>query len=98
MMLEREGYIKSVTDGRLKRFYPAEMRLVDVPPRLEAVQKVILDTLQHNDGLSQRDIARALDISYSAVNRHVKKLAAAGLLRLERKGTTVRCYIIEKPK
>jgi len=98
MMLEREGYIRSVTDGRLKRFYPAEMRLVDIPPRLEAVQKVILDTLQHNDGLSQREIARALDISYSAVNRHVRKLADAGLLRLERKGTTVRCYIIEKPK
>jgi len=98
MMLEREGYIRSATDGRLKRFYPAEMRLVDIPPRLEAVQKVIYDTLQHNDGLSQREIARALDISYSAVNRHVKKMAAAGLLRLERKGTTVRCYIVEDPK
>lgn len=95
MMLEREGYIKSRTDGRLRRFYPAGMRLADIPPRLEAVQKVILDTLQNNDGLSQREIARVLDISYSAVNRHVKKLAAEGLLRLERKGTTVRCYIIE---
>lgn len=98
MMLEREGYIKSRTDGRLKRFYPAEMRLVDIPPRLEAVQKVILSTLQNNDGLSQREIARALDISYSAVNRHVKKMAAAGLLKLEREGTTVRCYIIENPR
>jgi predicted transcriptional regulator len=98
MMLEKEGYIKSVSDGNLKRFYPAEMKIIEAPPRLEPVQKVILKAIQESEGLSQREIARALDLSYSTVNRHVTKLAKLGLVRLVKKGVTARCYLAEQEK
>jgi len=93
--LEREGLIRSRNDGRFKRFYPGEMNLGDVPSELDRIQRAIFEVLREHDGLSQREIARALDISYSSVNRHVGRMARIGVLRLERRGMSVRCYIVD---
>lgn len=98
MLLEREGIIRSHVDGRLKRFYPGEMRLDEVPPSLTDLQKVIFRALQKKDGMSQRDLAKALDISFPTVHRHVNRMARMGVLRLERRGLTVRSYIVEGTK
>lgn len=98
MALEREGFIKSRSDGRLKRFYPAEMKLIDIPPRLGMVQGNILKTVQQSEGVSQREIARILEIPHSTVNRHVKKLVDFGLLRLVKEGVTTKCYLAEGQK
>ena len=95
MALEREGFIKSRSDGRLKRFYPAGMKIVDVLPKLEPVQEIILKTVQQNEGLSQREIARVVGIPHSSVNRQVKKLVDLGLLRLVKEGATTKCYLPE---
>ena len=94
--LEREGYIKSRSDGRFKRFYPAEMKFIGAPPRLTKIQKIIIETLQESEGLSQRDIARVLEMPFSTANRQLKKLAGMGLVRLEKHGITVKCYLIEE--
>jgi DNA-binding MarR family transcriptional regulator len=91
--LEREGVIKSQSDGVYKRFYPAGTKLCDLPARLPRMQSVILDVVRRKEGLSQREVADALEVSYYAVHRHVNRMAAAGLLRLERRGMTVRCYL-----
>jgi predicted transcriptional regulator len=92
--LEREGYIQSRNDGRLKRFYPAGMKLSEAPPILDRIQRTIYDTLRENDGLSQREIARLLDISSSSVSRHINRMASLGVVRLERQGMRVRCYLV----
>jgi DNA-binding MarR family transcriptional regulator len=91
--LEREGFIKASSDGRLKRFYPADMELDEAPLRLDRMQRTIFETLREQNGMSQRDIARLLNISFSSVNRHLNKMASMGVLRLERRGMSVRCYI-----
>ena len=96
MALEREGIIKSRSCGRLKRFYPAEMKFIDIPPKLGMIQEIILRTVQQKEGLSQREIARVLEISHSNVNRQVKKLVEMGFLRLVREGVTTRCYLVER--
>jgi len=93
--LEREGFIKASSDGRLKRFYPADMELDEVPPYLDRMQRTIFETLREQNGMSQREIARLLNISFSSVNRHINKMAAMGVLRLERQGMSVRCYIAD---
>jgi DNA-binding MarR family transcriptional regulator len=95
MALEREGFIKSRSDGRLKRFYPAGMKIADLPPKLEPVQEIILKTVQQSEGLSQRELARVVGIPHSSVNRQVKKLGELGLLRLVKEGATTRCYLPE---
>lgn len=96
MTLEREGFIKSRADGYLRRFYPADMKIAAQPPRLPKIQRIILETVQESEGLSERDIARVLDMSYSTANRHVNKLAGLGFLRLEKSGMSVRCFIAER--
>jgi WD40 repeat protein/DNA-binding MarR family transcriptional regulator len=92
MTLEREGFVKSRSDGRLKRFYPAEMKHIDVPPTLTKPEKMILETVQESEGISQGEISKLLEIPYATINRHVNKLAAAGMLRLERHGMTIKCF------
>jgi predicted transcriptional regulator len=94
--LEREGIIRSRSDGRLRRFYPAEMRLVDAPVRLDRLQRLIFDFLRERDGLSQREIAGALGISTPTVSRNLKRMAGMGVVRLERRGITVRCFLPEQ--
>ncbi len=91
--LEREGLIKSRSDGRLRRFYPAEMNLAEAPVSLNRMQQVIFDMLRERQGLSQLEIASHLEASYPTVHRHINRMAKMGVLRLERHGMTVKCYI-----
>jgi predicted transcriptional regulator len=95
LALEREGIIRSRRDGPLKRFYPGEMRTVDMPLRLSGLQKLILETVQRQEGLSQVRIASLIDASYLTVHRHINKMAEMGVLRLERSGMGTRCYLAE---
>jgi len=95
MMLEREGFIKSRTDGNLKRFYPAEMKIIDVPPRLNEIQRIILKRIRESEGLSQREIARILEVPHTTIQRQVKRMAGMGIIRLERNGLATKCYLTE---
>jgi len=91
--LEREGIIRSRTDGRLRRFYPAEMTQAELPVNLTRLQKVIFEILREQEGLSQREIADLMEASYPTIHRHINRMAELGVLRLERRGMTVKCYI-----
>ena len=93
--LEREGIIKSRSDGRLRRFYPAEMRFDQVPVRLDRLQKLIFEVMREKEGLSQRELASALGVSTPTISRNVKRMAGMGVVRLERRGITTRCYIAD---
>jgi DNA-binding MarR family transcriptional regulator len=90
--LEREGFVWSRSDGRLRRFYPREMAHLEAPPSLSRTEKSILETVQENEGISQGEISKLLEIPYATINRHVNKLADAGFLRLERHGMTIKCF------
>jgi predicted transcriptional regulator len=96
--LERDGFIWSRSDGRLKRFYPAGMRLAQVPVSLNRLQAAIFETLSERDGLSKTELARALEASFPTVHRHVNRMADMGVLRLERRGLSVRCHIADEWK
>jgi DNA-binding MarR family transcriptional regulator len=93
MTLEREGIIKSRRDGVLRRFYPGEMRLLEIPVRLTGVQLLILKTIQRQEGLNQRKVAEALDIPYLTVHRHINKMVSLKVLRLEKAGISTRCFV-----
>jgi len=93
--LEREGLIWSRSDGRYKRFYPAGMKLSDVPVSLNRLQAAIFETLRERDGQSKSQLSRALEASFPTVHRHVARLAEMGVVRLERRGLSVRCFIAD---
>lgn len=93
--LEREGVIKSRRDGVLKRFYPGEMKLLEIPVRLSGVQLLILRTVQRQEGLSQSKVAAALDLPYLTVHRQINKMVGLGVLRLDKWGISTRCFVEE---
>jgi WD40 repeat protein/predicted transcriptional regulator len=94
--LEREGIIKSRSDGRFRRFYPADMKFIGSHIRPTKLQKIILETIQEKEGLSQIDIAKTLDISYAIVHREIKRMTLIGMIRLHRHGISMKCYLAEE--
>jgi uncharacterized membrane protein len=71
------------------------MKPEEAPPRLGRLEKVIFEAVREREGMSQREIAGALDVPYATVSRHINKMAAEGVLRLEKSGINVRCYIAD---
>jgi uncharacterized membrane protein len=62
-------------------------------PTLDKVQRIIVETVRENEGLGKREVARALNLPSSTVNRQINRLAKMGILRLEKRGMILRCYI-----
>lgn len=89
MVLEKQGYLKSVRDGIYKRFYPDTMVIVK-PPTL---QEKILVLLRTHPGLTQKDIAIKLDESPSTINDYIRRMASANLIRVQRIGVRNHCFV-----
>ncbi|MBN1539294.1 MAG: PKD domain-containing protein [Candidatus Thermoplasmatota archaeon] len=87
-VLEQREFIRSVTEGSLKRFYPFGMR-VDAGGHRD-IQSMILEFLALNPGMSQKEIARSLGVHVSTINYHINMMVGAGLLRSDRRYRTQR--------
>lgn len=95
--LEREEFIKSRTDGKLKRFYPAEMNIeIDKNGiQLSEPQLEIIDIIRQNPGTTQSDIARNMNKDRRAIGYHIKQLERMNVIRLEKSGRECFCYLVE---
>ncbi len=78
--LEREHYIKSVKDGKFRRFYLRERKA----PRLSRVQLMILQHIRANPDISQSDIAQLMEVSRQNVSYHIKKMEKQHILKVNR--------------
>jgi len=92
-VLEREGYIKSARDGVFKRFYPMDAAIPRKRKEFSSIQEIVLENIRGTPGITQNALARKMGVSTQVVNYHVRQLAAAGILRLERVGRETRCYV-----
>jgi len=79
--------------GRLKRIYPAEMRPEEAPPRVGRLERIIFEAVREREGMSQHEIARALDVPYPTVSGYVNQVARGGVFRPEKSRINVRCYL-----
>jgi uncharacterized membrane protein/DNA-binding MarR family transcriptional regulator len=94
--LEREEYIKSASDGRYKRFYPAGMKVPDEPTRkLNKIQEIILRLIGESPGISQKEIAEEIGLSSATINYHINVMIKAKVIRLEKIGRTTHCYVLD---
>jgi DNA-binding MarR family transcriptional regulator/WD40 repeat protein len=94
--LERENYIKSMRDGRYKRFYPVDVKVQRVNGfGTGSVQGRIMVYLMGNPGLSQREISGALNLSQQVVSYHLKFLIETGHIRARREGKNYRYSVNE---
>ena len=93
-VLEREGIVKSRSDGIYKRFYPSDMKVPENDgTRLTEIQKIILKRIKETPGISQKEMSRLVGVSPSTINYHIDILKSAGLVRSERRGMRIGYFL-----
>ncbi|MGA1873180.1 MAG: winged helix-turn-helix transcriptional regulator [Thermoplasmatota archaeon] len=90
--LEKAELIKSYQDGMYRRFYLYEEK-VEMRIMLSDLQKIIVNTVNEEPGISQVDISRMVGKSKVVINYHVRFLRDLGLLILEREGRETHCFL-----
>ncbi|MEM4729987.1 MAG: NEW3 domain-containing protein [Thermoplasmata archaeon] len=97
--LERENFIKSVMDGRFRRFYPVEMKIPEPSDelvlRMTRIQRELLDIIAKNPGISQKEIASRIGLSAPTVHYHIDILTAARKIYVKRVGRETQCFATE---
>ncbi|UCH90169.1 MAG: helix-turn-helix transcriptional regulator, partial [Thermoplasmata archaeon] len=113
--LEQEELIKSERDGLYKRFYPTGMKVprsdagMFYPDgtvtynisdcQVSKIQMDILTVLSQAPGISQKEIADMIGESRRVVNYHIKMLAKAKLIKVQRVGRETKCFLaVDIPK
>ena len=86
-MLEKEHYIRSVRDGRLKRFYLAGTQ---IPENLrmtpEEMREAVVELVARRPGISQKEVIDELGIDRDTVGYHLRELVAQGRLEDSKQG------------
>ena len=85
--LERRRYIKSVKDGKYRRFYPRGARVTG----LSSLEESITEVIKSNPSISQREIADFIGSTPQTVNYNIKKLIERGLVHLIKEGKCTKC-------
>jgi DNA-binding MarR family transcriptional regulator len=88
-VLEDRGMLASHSDGRRKRFYPPDDPAMDEPC---SPHEKVLAVVERHPGLTQTDVAEAIDASRQLVHYHVQNLENADRLRVEDAGATTRLF------
>jgi predicted transcriptional regulator len=92
-VLEKEGFIRSARYGTRRCFFPADMRIPEQETALKAGQRLIIEKILEQPGISQKEIADSLGVSPATVSYHVKGLLELGVVDSERYGMRLRYYI-----
>ena len=91
-VLEKGEYIRSLQDGKYRRFYLFDDS-TDFKIALTAVQQRILFVVMNEPGISQAGISNATGRNSMVVNYHVRILRDVGLLSIEKEGRETHCFI-----
>jgi WD40 repeat protein/predicted ArsR family transcriptional regulator len=92
-ILKEENLIRSVSEGRYKRFYPIESDKLDLSriyehegmQMLTELEEKIIEKIEEKPEISQVEVAKSLGVSRQLVNYHITKLVKAGVLKLKGK-------------
>lgn len=90
--LEKESLIKSMRDGRYKRFYPPGIKIPEEVITLNKIQELIVGEIVKSPGISQKELSEIIGLSTSTINYHISVMANAGFVRIVRKGKYTKCY------
>jgi predicted transcriptional regulator len=91
-VLEKEGLIKSWTNGSHKYFYPMGVKIPGNGIKNPSIHDAIMKSIKDSPGISVSDIAAVNGISKQLANYHIRKMAAEGTIELERKSFSKLCY------
>jgi hypothetical protein len=85
--LERERYLRSVRDGRYRRFFITGSKIDQV----SSIDTQILFEIEGKPSINQSQIARNLGVSRQALNYHIRKLVKKGTIITEKVGRETVC-------
>jgi predicted transcriptional regulator len=92
--LEREEFVKSRKFGLYRRFYPKSMRIPDDGDfQMNNIQKNIVTVIDKKPGITQKEIAQAMNVTPPTVNYHIGILASAKMIRVVREGRSTHCFV-----
>jgi len=91
-VLEKGSFIKSVTDGMYRRYYPKKMK-VTVYGRITSVQEEILRRIEETPAITQKDLSMIVNLSTATINYHIRKLSQKGLITSKRTGIFIHYYL-----
>lgn len=90
--LEKESLIRSQRDGLYRRFYPAGYQIDTDQISLSPIQKNIMEIVESEPGLSQKEIAEKLSLSNSTVNYNIKALKEKEAIEIKKKGKSTHIF------
>jgi len=92
--LEKMEMIKSRREGlKYRAFYSKDLKFPKEERfRLTEIQINILNIIKENDGITQREIAKKLNMKPQTINYNIKVLRQSELIRLRRMGRKTACY------
>jgi predicted transcriptional regulator len=99
-ILEKEGYIKSKRDKLYTRFYPTGMNAQEIDEyRPSDIQKKLIDLIQRQPGINQREISSLFNISQSVISYNLNRLIRENIIRVEKEGRVKKYFFnyIEQP-
>jgi len=86
-ILENEGFIKTVKDGRLVRFYPKDIPVLDGEGiKFSALQTRMLENIARQPGLTQSELAKIMGVRRQTISYNVWFLADAEILEIKKMG------------
>ena len=86
-VLEKEDFIRSVRDGRLKRFYSTDTKVPENPQMTpEETREAIIHLVSERPGISQKRIINELGISRDSVGYFLRELVKESQLADSREG------------
>lgn len=95
-ILEMQEFVKGVRDGFRTRFYVRGPRIT-VTTYLTRTQQSILEAIQGNPGITQKELAGLLGLPRESIFYHTRKLEGVGRLRVAKEGKWRRYFPNEEP-
>jgi predicted transcriptional regulator len=86
-VLEREEFIRTVRDGRLKRFYSYDTKAPKSPKMTpDETREAIMELVREQPGISQQRIINELGIERPSAGYFLRELVKEGQLKAEKEG------------
>ncbi len=86
-VLERENYVQTVRDGRLKRFYSTDTRIPKSSRMVpEEMRRVLVELIAGRPGISQKEVIREIGVDRETVGYHLRELVTEGRISHSKRG------------
>ena len=90
-VLEKNNLIKSLQDGKYRRFYLYDEK-IEYKLILTSIQQSILFIVTHDPGITQSRISEKMGKNKMVINYHIRILRDVGLLAIEKNGRETNCF------